>query len=153
MGWAVFPPWCLTWGQTMVEVRMIMVTSFKKSHACTAVHAQCPWLWRPPPTHASVGDSWTIMSKSGSVSCGVIAPFSWVLVHIRFCLCSLKSLFPQSCVSSGSPMVGLMATSPKRAYVIPIPRSAAHRAPGPVAGHCWPIPLQETLKHSKADLA
>ena len=30
-----------------------------------------------------------------------------------------KSLFPQSCVSSGSSMVGLMATSSKRAYAIP----------------------------------
>ena len=31
-----------------------------------------------------------------------------------------KSLFPQLCVSSGSSMVGLMATSSKRAYAIPI---------------------------------
>ena len=36
-----------------------------------------------------------------------------------------KSLFPQSCVSSGSSMVGLMVTSSKRAYVIP--RSAVPR--------------------------
>ena len=27
------------------------------------------------------------MGMSGSVSCGVIAPFSWVLVHTRFSLC------------------------------------------------------------------
>ena len=45
-----------------------------------------------------------------------------------------KSLFPQPCVSSGSSMAGLMATSSKRAYAIP--RSAAPRAPVPVAGHC-----------------
>ena len=38
-----------------------------------------------------------------------------------------KSLFLQSCVSSGSFMVGLMVTSSKRAYVIP--RSTAPRAP------------------------
>ena len=38
-----------------------------------------------------------------------------------------KSLFPQSCVSSGGSMVGLMVTSSKRAYAIP--RSAAPRAP------------------------
>src|SRR5574337_709059 len=31
-------------------------------------------------------------------------------------------------------------------------RSAAARVLVPVAGHCWPVPLQETLKHSKADL-
>ena len=48
-------------------------------------------------------------------------------------------------------MVGLMATSSKRAYTIP--RSTAPRAPPLVAGHCWPIPLQKTLKHSKAGLA
>ena len=33
------------------------------------------------------------------------------------------------------------------------PRSAAVRAPVPVAGPCWPVPLQETLRHSKAGLA
>ena len=31
-------------------------------------------------THDSAGDSWTLTGKSGSVSCGVTAPFSWVLV-------------------------------------------------------------------------
>ena len=35
-GGAVFPPCYLTWGQTMVEVMKVMVTSFKMSHACTA---------------------------------------------------------------------------------------------------------------------
>ena len=62
-----------------------------------------------------------------------------------------KSLFPQSCVSSGGSMMGLMVASSKRAYAIP--RSAAPRAPAPAAGHCWPVPPQETLKHSKAGLA
>ena len=38
-----------------------------------------------------------------------------------------KSLFPQSCVSSGTSLVGLMVTSSKRAYVIP--RSTTPRAP------------------------
>ena len=45
-----------------------------------------------------------------------------------------KSLFPQSCVTSGNCMVGLMATSSKRAYTIP--RSTAPRAPAPAAVHC-----------------
>ena len=40
-----------------------------------------------------------------------------------------KSLFPQCCVSSGSSMLGLMATSAKKAYAIP--RSAEPRAPAP----------------------
>ena len=38
-----------------------------------------------------------------------------------------------------------MATSSKRAYATP--RSAAPRDTAPVAGHCWPIPPQETLRH------
>ena len=45
-----------------------------------------------------------------------------------------KSLFPQSCLSSGGSVVGLMVTSSKRAYAIA--RSTAPRAPAPVAGHC-----------------
>ena len=44
----------------------------------------------------------------------------------------------------------LMATSSKRAYIIP--RSAAPRAPAPATVHCWPIPLQETFKHSSGSV-
>ena len=36
-----------------------------------------------------------------------------------------------------------MTTSSERAYAIP--KSAAPKASAPAAGHCWPIPLQETL--------
>ena len=49
-----------------------------------------------------------------------------------------KSLFPQSCVSSGGSMVALMVTYSKRSYAVP--KSAAPRAPALVAGHWWPIP-------------
>jgi len=52
---------------------------------------------RPPLTHATVWDSWTLMGKSGSVSCGVTAPFSWVLVLPSFCLCLPKICFPVLC--------------------------------------------------------
>ena len=51
---------------------------------------------RPPPTHASTGDSWPLPGKSGSVSCGITAPFSWVLVHTKLCLC-LRVCFPVLC--------------------------------------------------------
>ena len=101
---------------------------------CTHCYTQCPQLCnRPPPTHASAGDSWTLTGKSGSVSCRVTAPFSWVLVSTRFCLSPPRVYF-QSCVSSGSSMAGLMVTSSKRAYAIP--KSAALRAPAPAAVHC-----------------
>ena len=48
-------------------------------------------------------------------------------------------------------MVGLMATSSKRAYAIPW--SAAPRAPAPAGGHYWPMPLQETLRHSSGSVS
>ena len=113
---------------------------------CMHCYTQCPQpCSRPPLTHASARDSWTFTDMSGSVSFGVTAPFSWVLVHIRFCLCPRRVLFPQSCVNSGSSTVELMATS-KRPYAIP--KSAAPRAPVPVAVHCRSIPPQEMLKHS-----
>ena len=55
---------------------------------------QCPQpCSRPPPTHTSAGDSWTHTGKSGSVSCWVTAPFSWVLVH-KVLLCPLRIYFP-----------------------------------------------------------
>ena len=47
-------------------------------------------------------------------------------------------------------MVGLMATSSKRAYAIP--RSVAPRAPAPAAVHWWPVPPQETLRHSSGSV-
>ena len=46
-----------------------------------------------------------------------------------------KSVFPQSCVSSGGSMVELMATSSKRAYAIP--RSAAPMLPNKSSAIIW----------------
>ena len=62
---------------------------------CTYCYTQWPQPWsRVPLTHTSTGDSWTLTGKSGSLSCGVTAPFSWVLVHTRFCLCPPRAYFP-----------------------------------------------------------
>ena len=99
------------------------------THCCTQCPQPCS---RPPLTHGSARDSWTLMDVSGSVSCGVTAPFFWDLVCTRFCLCPPRICFPQSCISSGGSVVGLMVTSSKRAYAIP--RSTAPRVPP--AGHC-----------------
>ena len=55
---------------------------------------QCPQpCSRTPSTHASTRDSWTLIGKSGSVSSGVTAPLSWVLVH-KVLFVPSKSLFP-----------------------------------------------------------
>ena len=131
-------------GQTIVEVMKIMATSFKMSCAHTATlsapspaaghHWPMPPLDTPGHSRASLGQSLV-----GSL---LLSPGPWCT---RFSLCPPR-VCSQSCVSSGSSLVGLMATSTKRANAIP--RSAVPRAPAPVAVHCWPVPPQETLKHS-----
>ena len=63
-------------------------------HCCPQCSQPCS---RPPPTHASAGDSWTLTGKSGSVSRGVTPPFSWVQVRTRFCLCPPRVYFPVLC--------------------------------------------------------
>ena len=56
------------------------------THCCT----QCPQHCSSPRlTHTSAGDSWTLTDKSGSVSHGVTAPFSWVLCAQAF-VCALQ---------------------------------------------------------------
>ena len=136
MGRAVYPHCCLTWNQTMVEVMNLMAATL------SAPNPAAGHLWPIPPpetpgySQASLGPSLV----------GVTAPFSWVLVHTRFCFCPPRVCFPSSVCS----VVGLMVTTSKRVYASP--RSAAPGAPAPAAGHCWSIPPQETLKHSKAGL-
>ena len=78
-----------------------MVTSFRRTYASSQDwYIQCPWPWgRPRLTHSSAGDSWTITGKPGSVSCGITAPFSWVLRMQGFFVPS-KSPFPPSCGTS-----------------------------------------------------
>ena len=109
----------------MVKVLKIMVTSFKTSHAGTAT-LSAPTLQQA--TTNPCGDSWTLMGKSGSVSFGVTALFSWVLGH-KVLFVPSKSLFP-------SPVKVLLwgYWCSKRAYTKP--RSAAPRASAPVAVHC-----------------
>ena len=73
-----------------------MATSFKRSHARTAS------LNAPDPATGHCADPrlrQTLLDthRSGSVSCGVTAPFGWILVDTRFCLCPPR-VFPQSCV-------------------------------------------------------
>ena len=143
MGVAVFPPCCLTWGQTTVEVLKIKAL-FQKvpcMHCCSQCLQPCS---RPPLTHASAKDSWTLTGMSGSVSRGVTAPFSWVLVHTSFCLCLPWVCFPVLCkfwwlyggVNGNLLQEGLCHT-----------QVSCTQSPGPAAAHCWPVPLQETLKH------
>ena len=131
-GWGCVPSLLFTWGQTMVEVMKIMVTSFERSHACTATlsapnpaaghHHPTPPLETPGHSQASLG-----LSLVGSCSF-----FLGPGAH-KFLFMPSKGLFPSLC-KFWRLYVGLIATSSKSAYVIP--KSAAPRAPAPVAVHC-----------------
>ena len=63
-----------------------------------------------------------LKGRSDSVSLGSL------VVH-KVLFVPSKNLFPQSCVSSGGSMVGLMVTSSNNTYAIP--RPIAPRAPTP----------------------
>ena len=118
----------------MVKVIKIMGTSYKKSHTCTAAASMPPTLQqatadprlcqRHMDTHGQVWVSllWGHCSF-------LLGPDAYKLLFVPS-----QSLFPQSCVSSVGSMVGLMATSSKRAYAIP--RSTSPRAPALAAVHC-----------------
>ena len=122
-GWSCVPSLLFTWGQTMVEVMKIMATSFKRS-------MQAP-LHSVPPTLQQATANSCLCQRLLDTHRQVWVSLLWG--HCSFLLgpgahkvlfVPSKSLFPQSCVSSGSSMVGLMATSSKRAYAIP--KCAAH---------------------------
>ena len=150
MGGAVFPPYCLTWGQTMVEVMKMMVTSFKRYHAGTAaLSAPNPAAGhcRPTPLPETPGHSQATVGQSlvGSL---LLSPGSW---YTQGFVCA-----PQESVSSvlfkfWQLYGGVNGDPSKKAYAIP--RSTACRAPAPAAVHCWPIPLQETLKPSSGSVS
>ena len=76
----------------MVEVMKIMVTSLKRSHECTAT------LSAPNPAAGHHRPTLLLETpvKSVTVSCGVTAPFSWVLVY-EVLLCPPRVYFPVWC--------------------------------------------------------
>jgi len=125
----------------MVEVTKIMVTTFKRPHAHTSVLSASD----PEAGHCRSTPLLEIPGHNGHVWVSFLwGHFSFLLgpgTH-KVLFVPSKSLFPQSCVSSGGSMVGLMPTSSKRAYAIP--RSAAPKAPA--AGHCSPVPPQFIIR-------
>ena len=97
MGGAVFPPCCLTWGQTMVEVTKIMVTSFKRSHAHTSVLSasdlEAGHCQSTPPLEIP-GHTWACLGQFlvGSL---LLSPGSW---YTQGVVCALQeSVSPVLC--------------------------------------------------------
>ena len=123
----------------MVEVMKTMATSFKRSHVL--LHSV------PPTLQQATADPyllWRLLDSPGQVWVSLLWGHCSFLLGpdvYKVLLVPSKSLFSQSCVSSGGSVVRLMAISSKRAYTIP--RSTAPRTPAPVAVHCWPIPPQD----------
>ena len=117
---------------------------------CMYFYTQCPnpqqattdscLHWRLPDSHTSLGQSLV-----GSL---LLSPGS---LCTQGSVCALQESISQSCVSSGSCMLGLMATSSKRAYATP--KYAAPRAPVSVAVHCWPVPPHEMFRHSSVSVS
>ena len=111
----------------------IMETSFKMSHVGT------PALSSSDPAAATADPllHWRLLDTHGQVWVGLFwGHCSFLLgpgVH-KGSVSDLQESVYQSCVSSGSSVVGLMAMSSKRAYAIS--KSAAPRAPVPAAVHC-----------------
>ena len=96
---AVFPPYCLTWDQTIVGVMKIMATSFKRSCASTVVFSApdpATGHCRPTPPPETPGHSQALLGQSLAESL-LLSPGSWCAQAL---LLPSKSLFPQSCVSS-----------------------------------------------------
>ena len=119
-----------------------MVTSLTRLYRYTAtLSVSTPAGLRQPTPLQGLLDTQAILGQS-SVGSLILSPGSW---YTKFC-CVLKRSISQSCINSGSSMVGLMVTSSKRAYTIPM--SATPRALVPAVDHCRPIPPQEMLKHS-----
>ena len=98
----------------MVEVMKMMVTSFKTFHAHTAA-LSAPTL---QPATSDPCLCQRLLDTHGEVWVSLLwGHCSFLLgpgAH-RVVFVPSKSLFPQSCVNSSSSMVGLMATSSKRA--------------------------------------
>ena len=113
---------------------------------CIHCYTQCPQpSSRPPLTDPCL--CWRLLDTHRHVCVSLWGHCSFLLcLGAQGSVCALQESISQSSVSSGSSMVGLMATSSKRAYATP--KSAAPRAPVPVAVHYRSIPPQEMLKHS-----
>ena len=151
MGGVVFPPFCLNWEQTLVEVMRIMTTSFKMPCACTATltapspaagHCR-PALLLETPGHskASLGQSLvgSLLLSPGSCYTQGFGFFS-LREPVSPVLCEFWQLF--GAVNSDLLQEGLCHT-----------QVFCTQSPCPWVRPLRSIPRQKTHKHSKAGLA
>ena len=76
----------------------IMRINLLQKIPCTYCYTHCPESCsKPPPTHASTGDSWTLLGKSGSVFCGDHCSFLLGPGAHKVLFVPSKSPFPVLC--------------------------------------------------------
>ena len=115
---------------------------------CMHFYTQCPQSCsRSLLTHPPAGDSWTLTGKSGSVSCGGHCSFLLGPGVHKVVFVPSKSLFPQSCVSSGSSMEGVNGNLPQEGLCHT--QIYCTQSPCP----CRPVPPQEILKHNSVSVS
>ena len=125
----------------MVEVMKIMATSLKDP--MHVLLQSMPLSLQQATTHSRLYQR--LPDTHRRVSCGVIVPFSWVLVH-KFLLCPPRVNFPVLCkfwqlyggVNGDLLQEDLCWTL---------------QAPVPVSDHYRPLPPQETLKDSSVSVS
>ena len=77
---------------------------------CRHCYTQCPQpCSKPPPTHSSARDSWTLMGKSGSISCWQPSEHFWRVWHLV--LNMILPLLPSSWGYSFAPGHGIYPQS------------------------------------------
>ena len=115
---------------------------------CIHCSTQCPWPCSGTPlTHTSARDSWSFWVSLGQSLVGslLLSPESWCT---RFC-CALPESVSQSCVCPGGSAVGVNGDIH--------PEGLCHTqvcsTQSPYAGHCWPAPPQETLRHRSGSVS
>ena len=92
-GWSYVPSLLFTWAETVVDVMKIMVTSFKRPHACTAtlcVPNPAVGHHRPTSPLETPGHSQASLGQSLVGSCSfLLGPGAGTVLFVPF-----KSLFP-----------------------------------------------------------
>ena len=125
----------------------IMATSFKRSCACTATPSALALQQATTDSHLHQ----RLLDTHRQVWVSLLwGPFSWLLLCTRISLCLPRVCSPALCkfwqlyggFNGDFLQEGLCHT-----------QVCCTRTPAPASGHCWPVPLQETLKHSKAGLS
>ena len=112
-GWSCVPSLLFDLGPNSGGGNVIMVMSFIRSPAHTATlsaHDPAAGHFRLTAPLETPGHSWASLGQFLVGHCSfLLCPGAYKVLFVPS-----KSLFSQSCVSSGSSLVGLMATSSKR---------------------------------------